>query len=148
LCINSNFNNRCCCNMETLHSPTPTLRLPLKKNGFPYPINLHCCTSFCEYERRPKQEYFSDGITEEIITALLKFLVCLSLLATPRSPIKEVVKVKQVSEELGVRYVLEGSVRRSGEKVRITAQLIDALKGHHLWAERYDRILKHLCPTG
>ncbi|NWG04752.1 MAG: hypothetical protein HXY44_18005 [Syntrophaceae bacterium] len=53
-------------------------------------------------------------------------------------------KVKQVSEELGVRYVLEGSVRRSEEKVRITAQLIDALIGHHLWAERYERDLKDL----
>ena len=54
------------------------------------------------------------------------------------------VKVKQVSEELGVRYVLEGSVRKAGDRVRITAQLIDALKGHHLWAERYDRDLKDL----
>jgi tetratricopeptide (TPR) repeat protein len=54
------------------------------------------------------------------------------------------VKVKQVSEELGVRYVLEGSVRRSGEKVRITAQLIDAMTGYHLWAERYDRDLKEI----
>ena len=54
------------------------------------------------------------------------------------------VKVKQVSEELGVRYVLEGSVQRSGDRVRITAQLIDALTGHHLWAERYDRDLKDL----
>ncbi len=54
------------------------------------------------------------------------------------------VKVKQVSEELGVRYVLEGSVQRSGDRVRITAQLIDALSGHHLWAERYDRDLEDL----
>jgi adenylate cyclase len=54
------------------------------------------------------------------------------------------VKVKQVSEELGVRYVLEGSVRRSGDKVRITAQLIDAMTGYHLWAERYDRDLKEI----
>jgi adenylate cyclase len=54
------------------------------------------------------------------------------------------VKVKQVSEELGVRYVLEGSVRRSGERVRITAQLIDAMTGYHLWAERYDRDLKEI----
>jgi len=52
------------------------------------------------------------------------------------------VKVKQVSEELGVRYVLEGSVRKAGDEVRITAQLIDALSGNHLWAERYDRNLK------
>jgi adenylate cyclase len=54
------------------------------------------------------------------------------------------VKVKQVSEELGVRYVLEGSVRKAGDKIRITAQLIDALTGHHLWAERYDRNLKDI----
>ena len=54
------------------------------------------------------------------------------------------VKVKQVSEELGVRYVLEGSVQKSGDRVRITAQLIDALSGHHLWAERYERELKDL----
>ena len=53
-------------------------------------------------------------------------------------------KVKQVSEEFGVRYILEGSVQRSGDRVRITAQLIDALTGHHLWAERYDRDLKDL----
>jgi adenylate cyclase len=54
------------------------------------------------------------------------------------------VKVKQVSEELGVQYILEGSVRKAGNKVRITAQLIDALTGHHLWAERYDRNLKDI----
>ena len=54
------------------------------------------------------------------------------------------VKVKQVSEELGVRYVLEGSVQRSADRVRITAQLIDALTGNHLWAERYDRDLKDI----
>ena len=54
------------------------------------------------------------------------------------------VKVKQVSEELGVRYVLEGSVQRSGDRIRITAQLIDALTGHHLWAERYDRDLQDI----
>ena len=54
------------------------------------------------------------------------------------------VEVKQVSEELGVRYVLEGSVQRSGDRIRINTQLIDALTGHHLWAERYDRDLKDL----
>ena len=54
------------------------------------------------------------------------------------------VKVKQVAEDLGVRYVLEGSVRKAEDRLRITAQLIDALKGHHLWAERYDRDLKNL----
>jgi adenylate cyclase len=91
----------------------------------------------------PKQEYFSDGLTEEIITGLSKipnlFVIARNSTFTYKG---KAVKIKQVSEELGVRYVLEGSVRRSGEKVRITAQLIDAMTGYHLWAERYDRDLK------
>jgi adenylate cyclase len=93
----------------------------------------------------PKQEFFSDGITEEIITALSKspYLFVIARQSTFAYKGKPV-RVKQVSEELGVRYVLEGSVRRSGEKVRITAQLIDAMTGYHLWAERYDRDLKEI----
>jgi adenylate cyclase len=93
----------------------------------------------------PKQEFFSDGMTEEIITALSKspYLFVIARQSTFAYKGKPV-KVKQVSEELGVRYVLEGSVRRSGEKVRITAQLIDAMTGYHLWAERYDRDLKEI----
>ncbi len=92
-----------------------------------------------------EQEYFGDGITEEIITALSKVphLFVISRQSTFTYKGKPV-KVKEVSEELGVRYVLEGSVRKSGDKVRITAQLIDALTGHHLWAERYDRDLKDI----
>ena len=93
----------------------------------------------------PKQEYFSDGITEEIITALSKvpnlFVIARNSTFTYKG---KPVKVKQVSEELGVRYVLEGSVQKSGDRVRITAQLIDALSSHHLWAERYDRDLKDI----
>jgi len=93
----------------------------------------------------PKQEYFSDGITEEIITALSKvpnlFVIAHNSTFTYKG---KPVKVKQVSEELGVRYVLEGSVRKIGDRVRITAQLIDSLSGHHLWAERYDRELKDI----
>jgi TolB-like protein/class 3 adenylate cyclase len=89
------------------------------------------------------QEYFSDGLVEEIITALSKvpqlFVIARnSTFSYKGKPVKE----SQIAEELGVRYVLEGSVRKEGERVRITAQLIDALKGHHLWAERYDRDLK------
>jgi adenylate cyclase len=93
----------------------------------------------------PKQEFFSDGMTEEIITALSKnpYLFVIARQSTFAYKGKPV-KVKQVSEELGVRYVLEGSVRRSGEKIRITAQLIDAMTGYHLWAERYDRDLKEI----
>jgi adenylate cyclase len=93
----------------------------------------------------PKEEYFSDGITEEIITALSKVphLFVISRQSTFTYKGKPV-KVNRVAEELGVRYVLEGSVRKAGDKVRITAQLIDALTGHHLWADRYDRDLKDI----
>ncbi|MHC4459181.1 MAG: adenylate/guanylate cyclase domain-containing protein [Planctomycetota bacterium] len=90
----------------------------------------------------PEQEYFSDGITEEIITALSKvpnlFVIARNSTFTYKG---KPVKVQQVSEELGVQYVLEGSVRRAEDQVRITAQLVDAIKGHHLWAERYDGTL-------
>ena len=88
----------------------------------------------------PEQEYFSDGITEDIITALSKikklFVVARNSTFTYKG---QAVDVKRVGREQGVRYVLEGSVRRGGDRLRITAQLIDAATGHHLWAERYDR---------
>jgi TolB-like protein/Flp pilus assembly protein TadD len=88
----------------------------------------------------PKQQYFSDGITEDIITTLSKsdqlFVIARNSTFVYKG---KPVEIKQVAEELGVRYVLEGSVRRTENRVRITAQLIDALSGHHLWAERYDR---------
>ncbi len=93
----------------------------------------------------PEQEYFSDGISEDIITALSQspnmFVIARNSTFIYKG--KSVI-VQQVSRELGVRYVLEGSVQKVGERVRITAQLIDALKGHHLWAERYDRELKDI----
>jgi len=93
----------------------------------------------------PKQEFLSDGITEEIITALSKVPMLFVIARNSTFTYKgKPVKVKQISEELGVRYVLEGSVQRSGNRVRITAQLIDALRGDHLWAERYDRDLKDI----
>ncbi len=93
----------------------------------------------------PKQEFFSDGITEDIITALSKAPRLLVIARNSTFTYKgKPVKVKQVSEELGVRYVLEGSVQKAGDRVRITAQLIDAQTGHHLWAERYERDLKDL----
>jgi adenylate cyclase len=90
----------------------------------------------------PKQEYLSDGISEEIISALSSvpnlFVIARNSTFTYKG---KPVKVQQVSEELGVRYVLEGSVKKSGDKIRITAQLVDALNGYHLWAKRYDRNL-------
>jgi adenylate cyclase len=93
----------------------------------------------------PAQEYFSDGITEEIITALSKVPKFLVIARNSTFTYKgKPVRVQQVSQELGVRYVLEGSVQKAGDKIRINAQLIDALTGNHLWAERYDRNLKDL----
>jgi adenylate cyclase len=93
----------------------------------------------------PNQEFLSDGITEEIITVLSKLrnLFVISRQSTFSYKGKPV-KVKQVSEELGVRYVLEGSVQRSGDRIRINAQLIDALTGRHMWAERYERPMTDL----
>ena len=92
-----------------------------------------------------EQEYFSDGITEDIITDLSKlselFVIARNASFTYKG---KAVLPQQVGQELGVRYVLEGSVRKAGNRVRITAQLVDAQSGHHLWAERYDRELEDL----
>jgi TolB-like protein/class 3 adenylate cyclase len=87
----------------------------------------------------PEQEYFADGIVEEIITALSR-MRWLFVIARNSSFIykKRAIDVKQVGRELGVRYILEGSVRKSGHRVRITGQLIDASTGTHLWADRFD----------
>ncbi len=89
------------------------------------------------------QEYFSDGMTEDLITGLSKLS---GLFVIARNSVflykGKAVKPAQVSRDLGVRYVLEGSVRKVGNRVRITAQLIDATTGYHVWAERYDRDLQ------
>jgi TolB-like protein/Tfp pilus assembly protein PilF len=93
----------------------------------------------------PEQEYLSDGISEEIITALSKTPKLLVIARTSSFKYKgKEADLRMVGRELGVKYVLEGSVRRSGDKVRITAQLIDAQTNNHLWAERYDRDLNDI----
>jgi adenylate cyclase len=90
----------------------------------------------------PEQEYFSDGITEDIITALARIPGLLVVARHSTMIYKgKAIDVKQVGREQGVRYVLEGSVRNDGDRVRVTAQLIDAETGHHQWADRYDRNL-------
>jgi adenylate cyclase len=117
-----------------------------EKMAFPFPDKPSIAVlPFINMSGDPKQEFFSDGITENIITFLSKVprLFVISRQSTFFYKGKPV-KVKQVAEELGVQYVLEGSVQRSGNRVRITAQLIDALTGHHLWAHRYDRDLKEI----
>ena len=89
-----------------------------------------------------EQEYLADGISENIITALSKIPQMFVIARNSAFTFKgRAVKVQEVAQELGVHYVLEGSVQKAGERVRITAQLVDATSGHHLWAERYDRNL-------
>ena len=116
---------------------TPPLPLPDKPSIAVLP--------FVNMSDDPKQEYFSDGITEEIITALSKtpklFVIARNSSFTYKG---KPVKVQQVGRELGVKYVLEGSVRKAKDRLRITAQLIDATTGNHLWAERYDRDLRDI----
>ena len=117
-----------------------------EKMAFPLPDKPSIAVlPFTNMSDDPKQEYFSDGITENIITSLSKvprlFVIARNSTFTYKG---NPVKVKQIAEDLGVQYVLEGSVQRSGDRIRITAQLIDAVNGHHLWAERYDRDFKDL----
>ena len=121
-------------------SPPKTEVASKDKMALPLPdVPSIAVLPFVNMSEDPKQEFLSDAITESIITALSKaprlFVIARNSTFTYKG---KPVKVKQVSEELGVRYVLEGSVQRSGDRVRITAQLIDALTGNHIWAERYD----------
>ena len=100
---------------------------------------------FTNMSADPEQEYFSDGITEDIITALSRspwlFVISRNSSFTYRG---KAVDVKKVSRELGVRYVLEGSVRKAGNRIRVTAQLIDGITGDHVWAEKYDGELEDI----
>jgi len=97
---------------------------------------------FANMSGDPEQEYFADGMVEEIITALSRirwlFVIARNSTFTYKG---QAIDVKQVGGELGVRYVLEGSVRKAGGRVRITAQLLDAATGAHLWADRFDGAL-------
>ena len=93
----------------------------------------------------PEQEYFTDGVTEDIITELSRFHSLFVIARNSSFTYKgKAVDVRTVGKELGVRYVLEGSIRRSANRIRVTAQLIDALSGKHIWAEKYDRVLEDI----
>jgi adenylate cyclase len=129
-----------------LHQPKKVEPASTEKMAFPLPdMPSIAVLPFDNLSNDPQQEYFSDGLTEEIITALSKvpkiFVIARDSVFTYKG---KPVEVKQVAEELGIQYVLEGSIRKSGDKIRITAQLIDALSGRHLWAERYDRDLEDI----
>jgi TolB-like protein len=123
---------------------SPGLRTPVSPLALPDKPSI-AVLPFDNLSGDAEQDYIADGITEEIITALSKipklFVIARhSSFAYKGKP----VTVTKVAEELGVRYVLEGSVRKAGDRVRIAAQLIDALRGHHVWAERYDRDLRDI----
>ena len=129
-----------------LHQSKKVEPASVEKMVFPLPEKPSIAVlPFTNIGDDPDQEYFSDGITEEIITALSKipklFVIARNSTFTYKG---KSVKIQQVSEELGVQYVVEGSVRRADDRVRITAQLIDALTGHHVWAEKYDRHVKDI----
>ena len=99
--------------------------------------------AFTNMSGDPDQGYFSDGITEDIITGLSRFSELFVIARNSSFQYKgKSPDIRQVGRELGVRYVLEGSIRRAGDRVRISAQLVDAVTGAHRWAERYDRELK------
>ncbi len=121
----------------------PQVTGPKITKGFELPDKPSIAVlSFVNMSGDPEQEYFSDGISEEIITGLSKIPQMFVIARNSSFTYKGTpVKAQVVSEELGVRYILEGSVRKAGNRVRITAQLVDAVTGLHLWAERYDRDL-------
>lgn len=115
----------------TLPTTKPTLTLPAKPSIAVLP--------FQNMSGDPDQEYFADGMVEEIITALSRFGQLFVIARNSSFTYKNKnVDVKRVGRELGVRYVLEGSVRKAGNRLRITGQLIDSSTGAHLWAERFD----------
>ncbi len=130
-----------------LKSSLPALeKADPKKMALPLPDEPSIAVlPFVNMSGDKEQEYFSDGITENIITGLSKIPRLFVIARNSTFVYKgKAVKVQQVAEDLGVRYVLEGSVQRSGNRVRVTAQLIDAVTANHLWAERYDRDLKDI----
>ena len=118
----------------------------VERMAFPLPDNPSIAVMpFAYLGNNPTQAYFADGITNDLITDLSKFQNLFVIAANSSFSYKgKSVKVQQVAEDLGVRYVLEGSVQYAGEVVRINAKLIDALSGHHLWADRYERNANNL----
>ena len=93
----------------------------------------------------PKQDYFSDGLADQIISTLSRFRTLFVISGSSTSTYKgKSVKIQKIAEDLGVRYVLEGSVQRSADRIRINAQLVDATTGHHIWSQRYDREQKEI----
>jgi adenylate cyclase len=129
------------------YSRRPTIEpASVEKMAFPLPEKPSIAVlPFKNLSGDPSQEYIADGISENIISDLSKISEMFVIASNSTFTYKgKPVKVQQVSEELGVRYVLEGSAQKIGNRLRITAQLIDATTGHHLWSEKYDRDMEDL----
>ena len=126
--------------------PDELIKANVEKMAFPLPKKPSIAVlPFTNMSGDPAQEYIGDGISENIINALSMGSAIFVIARNSTFTYKErAVKVQDVAEDLGVRYVLEGSVQKSGDWLRVTAQLIDALNGHHLWSEKYDRKMGEL----
>ena len=127
-------------------SPPPGKVAPVQQMKLPLPDRPSIAVlPFENMTGDPKQEFFADGFTEQIITSLSKIPAMFVISRTSSFSYKgKPVKVQQVSEELGVRFVLEGSVQKASNRIRINVQLIDAISGQHAWAQSYDRALKDI----
>ena len=123
---------------DCVSAPTPTeidLSLPDKPSIAVLP--------FANMSGDAEQEYFTDGVTEDIITELSRFHSLFVIARNSSFTYKgKAVDVRTVAKELGVRYVLEGSVRKAANRIRVTAQLVDSVTGNHIWAEKYDRVME------
>jgi adenylate cyclase len=126
--------------------PPPIESASVDKMAFPLPDKPSIVVlPFDNMSGNPEEDYFSDGLTEQIITTLSRYPRLFVITRQSAFHYKgEPVKIQKVAEELGVRYVLKGGVQKSGEKVRITVQLIDAIAGSYIWSERYDRQLEDI----
>ncbi len=121
----------------TLSAPPIDLSLPTRPSIAVLPFN--------NMSGDPEQEYFTDGVSEDIITELSRFHSLFVIARNSSFAYKgKSPDIRQVGKDLGVHYVLEGSIRRAGNRIRVTAQLIDALTGNHIWAEKYDHVLEDI----
>jgi adenylate cyclase len=129
---------------KILLSPAPVEVASIERMKYPLPDRPSIAVlPFVNMSEDPGQEYFSDGITEDLITDLSKISSVMVIARSSTFFYKgKPLQIKQVAEDLGVRYVLEGSVRKAGDEIRINAQLVDTVTGHHVWAERYGGSLK------
>jgi adenylate cyclase len=145
------FEDRGAQQVKNIARPVYVYRIPVSENApasapLPLPDRPSIAVlPFANMSGDPEQEYFADGMVEEIITALCRirwlFVIARNSSFTYKG---QAIDVKQVGQELGVRYLLEGSVRKTGQRVRITAQLIEAATGAHLWADHFDGLFEEV----